>query len=233
MGALYRAAKWLRRFQWWIAGALAFAAGIATGEVRIDGAIAMLTAAFLAILAGRYRFLRIEYGAERASRKLSDQGCGCCALFWRQSVSLGFRIAAAPCHFCFWRSGPLVCIDRRNGWPVARWVGTLLLDAGRPRPRIANFQAMGMGVALALLSISLVADWPEAAWQRLPFVFAIAACGLWRLLTWGKLEARTKGLVSAERFVPWDSVKSYRWRSADQTRFHSIFRGRSFRGGGL
>ena len=211
VGSLYRAAKWLRRFQWWIAGALAFAAGIATGEVRIDGAIAMLTAAFLAILAGRYRFLRIEYGAERASRKLFGSG------LWLLCIvlaSIGFsRVphsrGALP--FLFLAIGTFSAYRLAQWLARGAWAGTLLLDAGRPRPRIANFQAIGMGVALALLSISLVADWPEAAWQRLPFVFAIAACGLWRLLTWGKLEARTKGLVSAERFVPWDSVKSYRW----------------------
>ena len=76
VSAFYRAAKWLRRYQWWIAAALAFAAGIATGEVRIDGAIAMPVAAFLATLAGRYGFLCLEYGRERASRKLFGSGFG-------------------------------------------------------------------------------------------------------------------------------------------------------------
>ncbi len=213
VSSLYRATKWLRRYQWWMAAALAFAAGIATGGVRIDAAIGLPTAAFLAILAGRYGFLRLEYNREGASRKLFGSGLGLLCIVL---ASIGFsRVphSGGALPFLFLAIGTFSAY-RLVRWLVRdAWAGALLLDAGRPRPRIANLQAIGMGLVLALLGISLVADWPEGAWQRLPFGFAIAACGLWRLLTWGKLEARTKGLVSAERFVPWDSVKSYRWEA--------------------
>ncbi len=214
VGALYRAAKWLRRSQWWMAAALAFAAGIATGELRIDGAIVVPTVAFLATLGGRYGFLRQEYGRERAARKLFGSG------LWLLCIvlaSIGFsRVphSRGVLPVLFLAIGTF-CAYRSVQWLVrGAWAGTLLLDAGRPRPWIANLQAIGLGVVLALIGISLVAGWPEGAWQRLPFMFAMAVCSLSRFLTWGKLEARTKGLVSPERFVPWDSVKSYRWETS-------------------
>ena len=121
VGTLYRAAKCCGVSQWWMAAALAFAAGIATGEVRIDGAIVVPTVAFLATLAGRYEFLRQEHGRERAARKLFGSG------LWLLCIvlaSIGF--SRVPCtaeasspSFCFWRLGPSVRIDWCNGWYAA------------------------------------------------------------------------------------------------------------------
>ena len=163
VGAPYRAAKWLRRYQWWMAAALAFAAGIATGGVRIDAAIGLPTAAFLAILAGRYGFLRLEYDRERASRKLFGSGLWLLCLVL---ASIGFsRVphsrSALP--FLFLAIGTFSAY-RLAQWMVrGAWAGKLLLDAGRPRPRIAYLQAIGMGVVLALSGISLAADCQRAA----------------------------------------------------------------------
>ena len=203
----YRAGKLLQRNRIWVIAAVALAAAVATGQVKVRPAGALYVAGALAVFGLWYAATDEEIGPRIAASGFwptlrSRKSWAFLGALWGIGLlSPGLGYAAVFLYLA-------ICLMLGVAWVTRRrWTGRLLLDLSRPRHPGAYF-----GLIVPALVVGVTAlDWfyqtvTKADLDLLPTVILPV---VWLLD--GRLEARERRILYGGRLLPWGNIESCEW----------------------
>lgn len=214
------AVRWLvalmRHRSGWVLAALCVFVAIASGVVTIQRNILIAMGSLMAALLTGNLALRAEFGNEYARQRLGSATRWLAGLFITiivmSSLPRGLTTNWLPALFVApstWLGYYLV------RWPFrSHWGGELILDFSRKRQPIVMVLP-----ALIILGtvLSVVETFTEGITITTPHIVLYVgqvALGLFLIVAGGRVEFRSRGILSNGRLIRWRNVKAYAWSTA-------------------